>query len=314
MKRIIILVLSLLVPVAARAAIVVNAAAQIQGMTNQRVTAYAQAECRDSNTGQIVNCLMNVTFGLLDLGPSSSIYPIRLFETRTGTYSGTIGPYQGAYGHCYQSTIDVFLNSVHVASAASQPQCFEYVEMPDPDRPPNNCPIVLDLGKPGLELGSLAQAVSFDIDADGDRELLTWTAAGASDALLALDRNGNGTIDDGAELFGWATPLATGARAQVGYAALAELDANADGLVDANDPAFARLRAWTDANHDGISQAAELQTLAHAGVVGLEYAYTESGRRDQDGNLLRYRARAFESNGAGNVRAITTWDVIFAGR
>jgi hypothetical protein len=71
----------------------------------------------------------------------------------------------------------------------------------------------------------------------------------ATTPWLALDRNHNGTIDSGAELFGSNTPLPDGTIARNGFVALASLDANHDGLIDARDPEFHSLLLWAD--HDG---------------------------------------------------------------
>jgi len=60
-----------------------------------------------------------------------------------------------------------------------------------------------------------------------------------------LDRNGNGLVDGGDELFGNNTRLRDGRRAPHGYIALAELDDNGEGQIDSRDAAFVRLRLWT---------------------------------------------------------------------
>lgn len=100
-------------------------------------------------------------------------------------------------------------------------------------------PIILDLDGNGLETVGLASNVYFDHDGDGVLTKTGW--AGKDDALLVWDRNANGTIDTGAELFGDFTVLPNGTLAPNGFAALAALDANGDGIIDASDPAFAEL-------------------------------------------------------------------------
>jgi len=79
---------------------------------------------------------------------------------------------------------------------------------------------------------------------------------------IALDLDGDGAITSGAELFGSSTVLANGARAANGFAALAELDANGDGVLDARDPMFGRLVLWSDRNGDHRSTPDELRPLA----------------------------------------------------
>ena len=92
---------------------------------------------------------------------------------------------------------------------------------------------------------------------------------GQGDGLLAWDRSGDGLINNGAELFGTATPLADGSAAKDGFAALAELDSNSDGVINIDDVDFAALRVWQDNNADGISQAHELSSLSDLGIASI---------------------------------------------
>jgi hypothetical protein len=128
-------------------------------------------------------------------------------------------------------------------------------------------PLILDLNGDGAQTLSRAANVYFDIDASGERISTGWVGQG--DGLLALDRNGDGTIGDGSELFGNATQLADGSRASDGFAALADLDSNHDGRISLDDSSFASLRVWMDANQDGVSQAAELYSLSSLGIASI---------------------------------------------
>jgi trimeric autotransporter adhesin len=130
-------------------------------------------------------------------------------------------------------------------------------------------PLILDLDGDGIHLSSLDQGVRFDLLGGGQKVLASWTDG--KDALLALDRNGNGTIDGAAELFGNATG---GAAYDDGFAALADLDDDGNGAIDARDRAFGHLLLWRDANRDGVSAPSELVTLADAGIRRLSLRAT----------------------------------------
>lgn len=132
---------------------------------------------------------------------------------------------------------------------------------------PPNSPLVIDMDGDGVELISLANStVQFDIDLDGFAELTGWVAA--DDALLAYDVNGNGIIDDQSELFGNSSTYANG------FLALADLDSNADGVIDVNDAVYADLLVWQDIDSDGYSAAAELSSLSDAGIVSIDLGST----------------------------------------
>ena len=121
-------------------------------------------------------------------------------------------------------------------------------------------------------LTSAANGVLFDIDADGNRDQVAWTQSGSEVAFLALDRNHNGSIDDGSELFGTATMLSTGRRAANGFDALYDLDGGpgtSDGQVRPSDAAYGELRLWIDDDHNGVSGPGELITLSDADVTAV---------------------------------------------
>ena len=145
-------------------------------------------------------------------------------------------------------------------------------------------PIILDLDGDGLETVGLASNVYFDHDGDGVLTKSGW--AGKDDALLVWDRNANGTIDTGAELFGDFTVLPDGTLAPNGFAALAALDANGDGVIDASDPAFHELKLWRDTSQDGQTGSGELISLADAGIVSLNLAHTLKNQNLANGNQL----------------------------
>ena len=145
-------------------------------------------------------------------------------------------------------------------------------------------PIILDLDGNGLKTVGLDANIYFDHDGDGILTRTGWVDSG--DALLVLDRNGNGNIDTGAELFGDFTPLPNGALAPNGFAALAAFDDNGDGIIDANDAIFSQLRLWRDSNQDGVTNEGELITLEEAGIVGLNLGNTVKNQAMGNGNTL----------------------------
>ncbi|NBQ22402.1 MAG: hypothetical protein EBU30_12345, partial [Synechococcaceae bacterium WB6_3B_236] len=79
-------------------------------------------------------------------------------------------------------------------------------------------------------------------------------------------------------MFGEATVLANGERAQDGFEALSDLDTNQDGLIDSQDQAFNSLAIWRDANTDGFTDAGELLTLTQNDIASLNLSYSESDR------------------------------------
>ncbi|MBI5535211.1 MAG: hypothetical protein HY898_20965 [Deltaproteobacteria bacterium] len=127
----------------------------------------------------------------------------------------------------------------------------------------------------------------------------------AATPWLAMDRDGNGRIDDGSELFGSSTRLASGARARNGFEALAELDDNADGVIDSQDGSWCKLVAWSDRNNDGISQPGELTAVGELGLVAISLDNQVQARCDSNGNCERERSSFFWNNGAGLVRGTT---------
>jgi len=134
----------------------------------------------------------------------------------------------------------------------------------------------------------------FDIKGNGHPLHIAWTDATSGNAFLALDRNGNGKIDSGKELFGNATQQPPSDDPN-GYLALAVFDTseyggNGDGIIDERDAIFPYLLLWIDENHDGISQPEELHSLPELGVYSLALKYVDSPRTDEYGNQFRYKS------------------------
>ena len=128
-------------------------------------------------------------------------------------------------------------------------------------------PLILDLDGDGVETTSLNDGSYFDHDANGFAEQTGW--AGADDGLLVWDRNGDGRINDGKELFGDQTLLKNGTSASNGFQALAEWDDNLDGKIDANDSIWSNLKVWQEYGGDGYSSPDELRTPSDLGIACL---------------------------------------------
>ena len=146
-------------------------------------------------------------------------------------------------------------------------------------------PIVLDLDKDGVETTTLTNGAYFDHDGNGFAEQTAW--AGADDGLLVMDRNNDGIINDGKELFGSETLLNNGTKASNGFLALKELDRNNDNKIDSADTAYNQLRIWQDIDGDGYSTSEELKSLSELGIASINTAYTNSTTVDANGNEHR---------------------------
>ena len=167
-------------------------------------------------------------------------------------------------------------------------------------------PLVLDMNGNGYRLTSADTGVMFALDGSGVPERIAWTAAGSDDAFLAIDENHNGRIDDGRELIAGVSgpPNGFGAlNAYDGFASPADLAAGTnrrpDGLLTERDAIFSRLLLWTDANHNGLSEETELESVVHAGITTIYLGIKDLSRPDGLGNVLHYESTALRSNQSG---------------
>jgi hypothetical protein len=168
-------------------------------------------------------------------------------------------------------------------------------------------PIIIDVQGNGYSLTSAANGVEFDMAGNGKLARMAWTSAGSDNAFLALDRNGNGVIDNGTELFSNFTPQPqpqpqpAAGIGKNGWNALAVYDepangGNGDGWIDAHDAIYPKLLLWVDRNHDGKSEPNELFTLAQLGIERISLDYTMGGWTDAYGNIFRYRSSVVHQN------------------
>ena len=159
-------------------------------------------------------------------------------------------------------------------------------------QPPRD-PLAIDLGALGIQLTPLTDEVHFDLDKNGFAENTAWI--GREDGFLVMDRNGDGVINDGGELFGDQVQLDNGLLSVSGFEALRELDENGDGVINADDRAWADLRVWIDASHDGRSDG-ELKTLDDLDITSIsltttkeENVDTETGTMEAEYAMVTFR-------------------------
>jgi hypothetical protein len=129
---------------------------------------------------------------------------------------------------------------------------------------------------PGTSSEGAGTSARFDLNNDGYLDPFDWS--GPYQAFLALDRDGNGIIDSGREL------LTTQASASHRTASLEWLDANGDGVLNSNDPAFSVLKLWLDVNSNAHTEEGELATMSQLGITAIDFTQNPPVIVDGEGN------------------------------
>ena len=149
-------------------------------------------------------------------------------------------------------------------------------------------PIVIDLDGDGIQLAHAPMATRFAMSPDNLLRPDAWLNAG--DGFLVLDKDSDGQINDITEMFSEFFVE----DASTGLGALSTLDANQDGLMDAQDPLFSQLAIWQDRNADAITDEGELQTLADWGILSIALNATTRYDTVEGGVILSQGSVAFE--------------------
>ena len=182
-------------------------------------------------------------------------------------------------------------------------------------------PLVIDVNRSGtIDLVNVdSSSVRFDFWGDGFKEVTGWVAP--EDGLLVYDVNGNGLIENVSEMFGSNYPLNYAIDEHLvfskenGFAKLAALDSNQDGLIDAHDVLFSHLQVWQDLDQDGVSQANELFTLFDLGIESIDVANAQidswggtpaSFQRIVEGNSITHTSTVTFSDG-GTSEIVDAW-------
>ena len=168
-------------------------------------------------------------------------------------------------------------------------------------------PVILDLDGDGIETRSLQDGIFFDHDGNHFAENTGWVSA--DDGLLVIDKDGNGKIDSGNELFGNNTVLSNGSLAANGYEALQELDTNGDGTLNSRDEAWQQLQVWQDRNGNARVDDGELMSLSEAGIAAIDTDYKNSTWVDKQGNAHKQIGEVIYLDGSEGQSADVWFDV-----
>ncbi|MBP3604697.1 MAG: hypothetical protein J6J79_11165 [Lachnospiraceae bacterium] len=155
-------------------------------------------------------------------------------------------------------------------------------------------PLVINLNGNIADLSD--QTFFFDIDADGEKDKISRLAEGSG--YLALDKNGDGTINDGRELFG--------TTSGDGFADLAGYDEDGNGFIDEGDEIFYKLKIWT-MDENGKEKLVPL-AAAGVGAIGLQNVSTDfaltNEANERKGMIRKTGFFLYENGTAGSIQHV----------
>lgn len=256
----------------------------------------------DATTGHIwgAHYINNVTDG--------GYIAANSFNTTQGSWAGTItvsNPVVSSHT-CYNGYVDAYTDGFNQGGGSGS-VCFD----PPPPPPGNqdilpasdpNEPLVIDLNGDGIQTTGTDDMVWFDLDGNGVKDHMTWTKANTHEGFLWVNLFGKNRVDNGSELFGIGTVMPNGSKAPDGFTALAIYDqasqgGNGDGVIDARDAVWPKLRVWVDRNHDGVCDPGEVFPLAAYNVDGISLATIAVNTVDAAGILHERRSVCWRRNG-----------------
>ncbi|MBD2792578.1 hypothetical protein [Xenorhabdus szentirmaii] len=166
-------------------------------------------------------------------------------------------------------------------------------------------PLVIALSGDGIFTLPDDDTIYFDHNTDGVNESTGWITN--SSAFLVLDKNKNGIIDNGNEMFGNNTLLESGEYARQGFDALSNYDGNGDGKIDSQDEMWSFLSLWHDKNVNGKTDIDELIKIEQSEIKSIDLNYQENGMTDESGNKFLLTSSVLWDN--GNYTEIS--DILF---
>ncbi|MDR6609090.1 calcium-binding protein, partial [Pseudomonas synxantha] len=254
----------------------------------QRASALAWAERNGWSTQNLGNMIEALGDGVTDFFNSikeglttNGLFDFLNFAFPSGRGEGGTGGGSGAWGNFLTTLSSLWGFALNMLS-----------------------PLVLDLDGDGVETLSINSGVKFDHDKDGIAERTGWVAP--DDGLLVYDRNLNGNIDDGGELFGNYSERTNGQAAGNGFIALADYDENGDGVINVADSIYSKLQVWKDLDSDGKVSTGEIFGLQELGVTSLSTSYDESRYTDANANGF-FQQGSFQSASGEAGSLVDVW-------
>ena len=181
-------------------------------------------------------------------------------ETESTTFAST-GIVKTADGRSIDFNVEVSMSRAYMEKC-NMLEVQEYIKTD---------PLMINLD---TNIGSVSdQKFFFDLDSDGKEEEISF--AGKGSGFLALDKNGDGKINDGSELFG--------TKSGDGFKDLAEYDEDGNGWIDENDSIYSQLKVWTK-DENGNDRLIDLKD-ADVGAIYLRNADTQFSLKDDENKL-----------------------------